>query len=1271
MEVRPEELFELIHRVNPTGRGLSAPQETERYAQKAGLQSLLIRRFGDQHLVVKATEHQDVVSLVHRSGARDACHAVVSELEPDARSWVRRRLDIEASSPDLLSEERPRAWRDPGEGEPAGPAGVPELLRRGRRALEEFDYEAAEGHLTRALEESRGGADAAVALLELLVGHLGMDREALELEPRLSAEASAHPGVRTCLALAAARLGETGRALQLVAGTSRPSTAEVHAALAARAIRRRDPETAGRQLENVGLHDPTHPQIPRLTREIAELQAELQRPAEEALERRHREEGASAVETDARALLDRWPESEVARHILRQLAADRRRLEIREHLELGERAAAEERYRDAVHHFQAALDAGSERADLQERIERAKILERRRHEEERLAGVVDRFAAGESRCALLAYLGLPEPLRQRVRQRVDQPLIGWLEEIGPPPSGGRTKAAVAAVLALNRAAGCLDRGKAREALEELTPHREALKAFAAGRQGLREARSRVARIERNRARRGLEQAEKAFGEAGARRAAELLGRFDLGRLGAGGRHRAEDLLARIRHAEALQHLERGFERHQAADELIEALGIARRLAEEAEEAAEPGGRQRWHRRIRQVRQRIRAAWRFEVADDVLPLAEIREFSPLFGAGANPQIWLDDSGRELVLADVWSRWLFLRVVDLTASRVVSQASLRTPEPLGRLVQMICVDGDRLRILSERGRLLEMARDSWEVLEWRSLRQLLPPEAVIEDAFLVPGSPYLWAVFRSLAGAAWRCWVVDLRSWRVCRKLPGHFGQPVLGCSAPRVLQIDLDTGATLYSARGTPGPDLELPPGLRVLYAATDPGDGDGLWLATLRLDLGEDEERFELLELEPSAKGSLVPGRRLRVRDVFEDHDPPLAASCDQGLGFLLVSNCGRGTDLLAFANGDGAPASGDRPRLLYREPVPQGTLLLQDRRARRVWALNPGDRALEVVPLGPEPPPPGSLSDPWRPRNEDLLPGLRPPFFCGSPTGTEGARVGALAGRVNDLGSEAVIRELEGEHGDQVDARVLLALALQRAPGFALAHWSVVRDLVDRQPQNPGVALLAAEEAAEAGRWGEVSERLGAVDPAGLDDGRGCHYHHLLGLALLHLGRPEEAMAVFAKGRLRDEGDCVFDPLIAVGRPMSEPPEPSEWDSEQPLMRQLVGAIRVIDRALASGDLAVAVAAVERPAIWRASEVQSAARLAELYLRLPAAAGSPAPALPRFRKRLALAFFCDVLEYRRVRRRELDFPGLGWEESRLEEIAGRARDWLEEDGGG
>ena len=91
------DLLQLIHRENPTGRELGARETEVRYARKARLQSLLVRRFGGELEIALDPAQPGTVSLRHRSHGRDGCHAVLAALDEDARSWTQRELDLAAS----------------------------------------------------------------------------------------------------------------------------------------------------------------------------------------------------------------------------------------------------------------------------------------------------------------------------------------------------------------------------------------------------------------------------------------------------------------------------------------------------------------------------------------------------------------------------------------------------------------------------------------------------------------------------------------------------------------------------------------------------------------------------------------------------------------------------------------------------------------------------------------------------------------------------------------------------------------------------------------------------------------------------------------------------------------------------------------------------------------------------------------------------------------------------------------------------------------------
>ncbi|MCP4656474.1 MAG: hypothetical protein GY856_13765 [bacterium] len=1259
-----EELFDLIHRINPTGETLSGKEETRLYEQKSRLQSLLIRRFGDQHVVAAGTENPDVVSLVHRSGAKDACHAVLSQLAPDARSWVQLQLDIEASPP-AADRGRPsgnrRTFHDrAGDGESA--ASPEDRLELAHKALKDYDYEAAEQHLRLALDQG-GGVDAALSLLDLLVGLLGMDRQALEIEPRLSAEAAAHPGVRTCLALAAARLGESDRPLRLIKGIDQPRAADVYAALVGNAIRAHDPVTATRCLEQLAACDPTHPQIPSLTDEIANLQAENRRPAEEALLERYREEGLLAVEEDARALSARWPRSDVARRILREVAEHRREVGIAIDLEAADGALEREEYLTAARLFRKAREAGSDRPDLSFLIERAQRRGRLQEEERQVTSVTERFAASDPKAALLGYLALGENLRVRVRERVGRDhrqLLSRLDAAGAPPSGSKAHAAVAAVLALARAEAALRQGNARAAVDQLAPHRRALADVGEAGRVEREAEAVLASERRDRARQALAAAWVAYDAEQLERAGQLLDDGDLRELTAPERSEAEQLLARIRRSETLRQLAREYEHHVAAEDFPGARDRALKLVEASEDEA---GRQLWSQRLVQLRRRISRAYRVEVVSDPASLAELRDVAPSSHID-DLRIWGAAAGTELLLVNTWERWLFVRVVDVERGAVLCRVSLRTAEPLGEPI-VACVDGDRLRVSGNDGAVLEISRNGWEIARERSLSDLLA-ETIFDHLIILPETSYLWAQVRSVRHDE-KTYVVDLEAWRLLRQLSGRpWLVPIIGSDEPRVAHAGFDGGIKLHSAHGAPVPDGELPVARRTITAAVSP-DGNGLVLAVVRplSDLEEDEDEdpeveLQLLERSPSG-GSFQLAAAFELIGAFEDGMLEIATSSDMGLIFVVFTPLDSDTQLLALSVSSTGFAQA------YRIPVPHDTVLVQDCRTRRVIALFAGTDSLQVLPLGLEPPPAGRLPAVPARFRERRIPDLSGGFFSCPRSGVDHRRAEALQSTLEVL-SEPVrrqfVHQFVSEHEDDVDRLLDLYHAL-RGQEDTEEHrtWLLDAHLAERHAHHPGAALLIADRAAGAGQWEEVRRGLGAVDSGDLDDDRASHCHYLLGIALLHDRRWEEALEVLERETSRERGIYAFGPLIEVAKWMRDPSAASEWGPDQPLVRQLLGAIRTADRALEAGDAAAALATLDCSAVWQGSEMQSAARLAAASLET-----TPRNPAERFRKRLALAFFCDLHGIRhQLVRKELQLPGLAWDQPQLERIEQRARAWLDE----
>ncbi len=1290
-EPRVEDLFDLIHRVNPTLRHLPKKEETRRYALKNRLQSLLIRGFGDEHLKVEPAAHGGVVSLEHISGVRDACHAVIAELEPDARAWVQRRLDLAARGE--APEDRPA----PAAGEPAAGDEIDDLLWRGRRALEEYDYEAGEEHLRQALASSHGAAEsqhaaAAQALLELQVGVLGLDTAALEVEPQLSEAAKKQPAIRTLLALAAARLGDAGHALELVAGltaavagVSLPRAAEVYAALTANAVHGRDRPAAQRYLEQVAELDPTHPGIPRLESEIAGLRAEDQRSAEAELERRFRERGAAAVEEEARALADRWPEGEVARRILRQAAAERRSAEISEHLELADRARVEDRLEDAVEHYQAALDAGAERPGLASVV--AELAERGRRRRERAAvdGAARRLAESPAaeearRDALLAYLALAEELKARVRERLEQPALGWLEEIGAADAGSRARAA-AAVAALEHAIAALEDGRPQDAIDLLEPHRGILRKVARARSLWRQARRRTLEERRRRAAGELDAAQAAL-EAGRPEAARRhLDAVALGDLAGADRSRRQDLQARLDAASELERLEREHRELLAAGDLTGALARARRLVAGTREHAADLHRA-WRSRFAELQQRLRAAWKLEVVAGDRPASQaLMPARFLEGSLA----WLDDDGRELVLVNALDRWLFIDAVDVPSARVTDRVSLHIPAPLEHPL-VVFRDGDRLWIAGRDGDAFEIDRASWDLLGYYPVAELVSGERTVERVRPLPGSDRLWVRVTGAWGEEEIC-LVDLHRWRLERRFP--FGSarwiPLLSGSEPRML-LGTRLAARLFSAGGEQiGPD----PLLRENVSAADLGpDGRGLLLlASARVvprvdeddygfDQKPDEESLALVRLAQTRAAADSTPARLELPQAHPHYGfHGVVTSPAAGLSYVLFYTKKHDQELWTFS-----PESVADLEPVSRSRWSGRATLILDRHARHVAAATlDGAAGVELRFLGPSPaagtPSTASLDPPSedaRGARRSEMPSYKHYSTCGKPAGDFGASVDELAqeleGRgIGPLRSRLARTESSTDATIDDQLRIVLALQQQRTRQYKLedAIEGFAHRIARKHPRHAGAVLVQADLLAKAEEWDRVSAILRrAAPPANLDSGRARHFHHLEGLAHLHGGRLKKSYAAFRRA-LAHEGTCALEPMIYLTQPMSDPPDADEWAPGEPAVRRLLGAIRTADRALADGDPAAARAALDRRDVRFHNELQIAARRASLYLDLPAAT-----AADRFDQRVALAYYAHLRKLETFMRHNLFLPGLQWDDERLQELEERVFARLEELGG-
>lgn len=1254
------DLLQLIHRENPTGRELPAREAELRYARKARLQSLLVRRFAGELEVALDPMQPGTVSLRHRGHGRDGCHAVLAALDDDARSWAQCELDLAASAPPSAAAPaaRPsgRGAAQTGQRHEGNEAATPEeLVRRAEAALESYDYEGAREALERALEESRGAAEPAAALLGLLVDTLGDDAGALVLEPRIAKAALVEARVRGPLALAAARSGQEDRALELTRGLADAPAATVLAALAASALSAGDMDRATEHVEQARRRDPACPEIRGVADELAKARAKACEPAEAEIAALLAAGRELEAERKAGEVLARWPESAAARRALRDIEERRRKIEAARLAAEAEDAEARGDAAVALARLAQAAAAvrGPEREAIEARARTIEAAERTRREEELVEQAIRTLDAADPREGLALYTGLEEALRARVRARSMRPELAWIDRMVGERGGDRAKVEAATAIAEARAALTRD---PQAAIALLAPHEVTLERVPEARRIRREAEAALRAGRISQARTAIETARAELAAGSAADALARLGAASLRELS--DEERAEAAAIEAAATRVLERNRREGEawRLRTTGRLFEARALFEELTAQTDDAEE---RARWERERDAIRAEIQRNFRVEVNDEPRSTEELGRFRP-YSAASDAPWWLTADGRAIVIARAYERWVVVRVLNRETMLVHPTILLRTPEPLSRVRTTVC--GPTLWLTGERGALVEIAMDGWEVRDFRPSADVAAPTDVVETALLVtaedPAAPrYFWVACRPRgASLLERLRVIDLAQRRAVREVPEVWhAETMAGLDEPRVVTL-IEQTCTLRTPRGVVAPHgrFELKMGIHEI-AAHPSGEGFVALISDfLRSDFdprADVESTLYVATISPT--GNIVGMARLPGAS-------PELASCvaaARGSGLIHGITNGDESSLFALTSGSDHHLS----EALYAVKISGETMLVQDAGARRIVALAAHDHGVDAAELGPLPP-----DLPLRPpRMVVHIPGEHDVLSCDRPSGERNAAALALSAAWRGRSDGEVVRQArELEQAEKATPEQLVAVVFALLTDFTMTRKKevdrLVARLVARFPSHPEVRLLQANERAAAGQWAETREALAGVEPGDFDESRAQHLHHLRALAALREGSFAEADDEVTAA-LALEGRCdlqsIADLTAAATRAIHA-------DAESAPLAQLVAAIEVADACFAAHDHAGARRALDGPVVWFARELQSLARLAEAYLAL-----TPCSYAEHLRKLETLGTLRDHLdESTSMDGRNLLIPG-AWDDARLADVAARARGWLDAQG--
>lgn len=1282
------DLIELIRAENPTGLDLPAKETARRYTRKARLQSLLIDRFADDLEVAPDPHEPGVVGIHYRPLDMHACHVPLDALDDDARSWAQGEIDRKAydqAHPVVTpgpggrkgtvgarrpADEEKKASRDPAALTPA------EQVRLGQEAVAAYDYELAREHLAQALTLASGDAVAALPLLALLVDHLAADDEALGLLPRLSPAARKHPEVRLLLGLAAARAGQRELALSLLDAHRGARSVEPFVVLARAALASGDVEAIGLDLAAIRERDPIHPDLHGLEAALAARRAEERLPLEDALTRLLEGGHVDDAEARARALLARFPDSEVGRRVLRTIDERHKATQIQRLLAEADEASARAELTLALSFLRQALAAGprgEEAASIRERTARIEATLRDRDEHAQVEKAIALLGASDRLPGLVAYLALGEAARRRVRTQVDLPHFGWLAEISP---GERPRAAALAVLDLERA-GAIVAEAPQAALDKIEEHGRTLQGVARRAEIERDARARLGVLRREAAERRVEQARACF-EAGAVERAEALLAAELpGDLGPQERAGAEALRAQIKRAHDEKILVTTYEQRRREGALLRARDVVDTLLARVDEPL----RERWAAIRGEVEAEVRKAFRVRIDTTQRPVTSLRHFN-MEGLNGVPLL-LKPGSRVIPFVQTWGQWVFVSVIDLASRLEQARILLRTPTPLTTLG--LQVEGDRLLVVGKIGAVLELDLTDGNVLNWydsgdperregwqesdvikiRDGVDLSIHPETIDDAVLVPGTRLLWRVVQTTRPRRRVVQIVDLDRRRIVRELASSEGrmyfvllaewkEPLVG-----IVAYD-DQTLVFHDGRGAPLGDGKLTVQAIPWGVVVDPRS-----------------ERIVIFSSRPRNKGmeasvqwrTFTPGIGMSPEQTV---DGPSGVDCaaiaDPTSGLVyLWSHVGDDksdiNELRALRIKDvdpGAPTQLPSLEQLHCEVISPHAVLMHSSQSSGVVALIPTDDDFEVIELGREPPR-------FRPAPQVGIIPMKSMFTtstrCEKPTGTRAAAVKALVSAMHHEPRASWPRrwqamEQEGEVGKLIELSFALRQMRELSESLALAKWTNLK-----YPDHPEVRLSQASPLANVGRWHEVADLLLSTNPSGLDRGAAQHLHHLLGLALLNLGETEQARRTFERGAACEGGNCELTLLLALATPLAEATAAQDrpWTPEQLAVRKLVAMVEAADACLERGDAASALVTLDRLLVTETGEVQSLARRAEAHLR-----GSETdPGI--FEKASALAWFCAAhAEKKPYLRRELPFPRGRWDTAKLDDVSARASQWLD-----
>jgi len=1276
------ELIRLIRRVNPTNKDIAQREAEKRYGIKAQLQSLFINKFKNNLQVIPDPNDERLVSLKLKHFDENACHAVVSELDDPARSWVQMEMNLETiqdsefqnstSVPSGMEESKSTAktinTQMPLKQEVYS---SDELLVLGAKALEVYDYHACEDFLSRAFSISQGALPAAQALFEFLVDYLAAYERVIELWDSLAKESRKDSRVSAKLALALARSGRIEEALACLDLSRDPSAMEVYVLGCEYYISQNAPDESERlcKILSSSRDHPFASETRALFERIEQLRIDQMNPMEKGMLNHWQKGFHDLANSLAEKILEKIPGHRTAKKIHMDFTRMQQEKKIRLFIDQADRAGAAENFSREAMLLKKALDISNDDIGekIKARLENATLAAQKQREHEEVHGVASLWQKGEQEKSIMMYVSLSRDQQHQCLALLKDEHFFWTDELTASVSRIKPDKAAEVVLALGKACRMMDNNEdPLLVLEKVNDVGDLVQHIQSGRKLMARAENQVQTREAEKSKKLLKKAASLLADKRVNQARKYIQTINGKQLDLQNKKKLERVMADLEKQVHIQDLERAYTASINRQNHFTARETAQKLTR-----LMPDGQDK--------------IWLKKADEQTVSIKKSMSLVQMKSSGLEP-IWLEPTfwkagitwwnecngfaaimadGRRIVLVSCLNCWLFIRIFD-SKTQMFDQAIMMRP-PAKMDIPTLRLDEDKIWICGGNGGVLSITLDPLDILFWKDCSIFVKKDHVLEDIWLFPRQNNIWLHCRSLEQSQRdAALVVNLEQQREVRAvwvdgvpwMVNQRGEYYLCDSAldSDVIKIYSGSGRqeTLFTKKipGAVEGGAMHPDGIHLVFLVYDDQVMDlfeegldetdsCLYMEVVPIDAGHPVTRKI-----PSSRGDLANG---------------IATSMETGLVFVHYYNNINGEYLPCLSafkpNQDGFEE-------LYMVRVPKDFIFATDHVSNKVAGVASGENGIQSILLDQKKPW-FDLSD-STPKIKRDIPLLDQYFPCKMPTGKQydefiDYRIRVQISTMKDV-RQIFYNMKQKDHCDPDDVFAFHAALIGDQIHFDLST-EIEQWAYETFPDHPRTLMVKADHALKNQDWPRIVALLKEVKIQSIDDGTAGHICHFLGLGLFFMGEIKEAVKVWSRGKSLKESECMLDQLISYGRVATMSDKQRGKAKKKGTYPKILHLIEILDTCLELGHWEDAVAAATHYNIESICYIQILARLTEAFMHQTTMVGKEA----WFKKVIILDLFCREVKVPLISRLILPPYIITWPEKRINELAGRAAAWLEQ----